>query len=83
MGREVSISIGVPDSLREANEAEGLDPMQDCYCVNFTEDGGSGGFTAQSPCLCTLKLATEMWLEGRSVTEVQDAMGRPHEDEEE
>lgn len=74
MKRKIEVTIGVPDSLREANDAEGPDPLEDCYCVNFTEEGIAEGFTAQSACLCTLALATEMWLEGATTDEVQAAM---------
>lgn len=82
MKRRVEVTIGTPEMLEEANEGE-IDPLEDCYCINFIEEGGQEGFTAQGACLCTLKLATEMWLEGRTAQEVQAAMGGEHTHDEE
>lgn len=82
MKRSVEITIGVPDSLREANEAEGPDPMEDCYCINFIDKDTDSGMTAQGACLCRLRMATEMWLQGATAEEVQAAIGESHEHDE-
>lgn len=72
--RRVEITIGVPESLRAGQEAEGPDPMEDCYCVHFEEraqhrrheDGedaeDSHGLTIQAACLCMVAEAAELWL---------------------
>ncbi len=82
MKRQVTITIGVPDSLREANDAEGPDPMEDCYCANFEqvcEDGEVEGFTIQASCLCWLPMATEAWIVGMvSADEIQEML-RSHD----
>jgi len=80
--RKVEITIGIPDNLVDPEEPH-PDKMQDCYCINFTPDkDGDLGFSAHGACLCSLGQATEAWLNGASIQEVESIMSAhgPEED---
>lgn len=77
--RRVSVYIGRPDGLEdediqaEADEVHTASP-DECYTIEFVEEGEEEGFMAQVVCLCSLTAATEAWLNGKSMEEVQAVM---------
>jgi hypothetical protein len=72
--RRVSVYIGRPPGLKDEEGQEEGQPFSpdECFSVDFMEEGGDEGFTAQTVCLCTLNAATEAWLTGKSDDEVME-----------
>jgi hypothetical protein len=83
--RRVEISVGLPDILEGAPvERNAAMPHHDeCYFIVFvdvTEDDGTNNtLTAQTVCLCTLKAATAVWLQGGTEEEVKAMLQIGHE----
>jgi hypothetical protein len=74
--RSVRVYIGRPEGLEDSDleeEEQHLSP-DECFTIEFTEDGGEEGFSAQTVCLCALSAATMAWLTGKSEEEVQAIM---------
>jgi hypothetical protein len=73
--RSVRVYIGRPEGLEDSDvENDQIASPDECFSIDFTEDGGEEGFTAQTTCLCTLSVAAEAWLTGKTEEEVQEIM---------
>lgn len=76
--RSVRVYIGRPEGLEDADVDKDTVSPDECFTIEFSEEGGEEGFTAQCVCLCSLNVATEAWLTGKSEEEVQQAMVGDH-----
>lgn len=80
MKRRVEVVIGLPDGFETTADQE--PPQADeIYCISFVRadneehsEDEPDGYTAQAPCLCSLRVGTEAWLRGDDFEDVVNAM---------
>lgn len=62
--RAVYIRVGIPPEMKddEAVQTEDGVNIEDCYMIDFAEEGAEEGFCLFCACLCMLPKVTEAWL---------------------
>lgn len=87
--RAIYVRLGVPKEMREANAENGFNEdgpqmdegvnLDECYMIDFAEQGAEEGFSIFTSCLCMLAKLTEAWLtEQVSTYEEMQALMKDH-----